>query len=68
MAREKQDYRPNIELLNTLFPGSAVLTEEQAMQAIGCKDRRTLKKHLGECYTSNNRISKTALARWMCGS
>jgi hypothetical protein len=39
---------------------------EQAMQVVGCEDRRTLKKHLGQ-YIVNKRISKVYLARYMCG-
>lgn len=66
MPREKQDYRPNMEILNTIFPNCAMLTERQAMDVTGYKDRRTLRKHLGNCF-ANNRISKAALARWMCG-
>ena len=66
VSREKQDYRANLEILNTLYPEHAMLTEQQAMEVTGYKDRRTLRKHLGNCF-ANNRISKAALARWMCG-
>lgn len=67
MSREKKDYRANIELLNNMFPNVAMLNENEVMQAIGCKDRRTVKKYLGKLFAANNRISKAALARWMCG-
>ena len=43
-----------------------MLSMEQAMQVIGCTDRRTLKKHLGK-YLVNKQISKVYLARYMCG-
>ena len=66
MAREKEDYRANLEILNTLYPDHVMLTEQQAMQVTGLLDRRTLRKHLGNCF-AGHRISKAALARWMCG-
>lgn len=66
MPREKQDYRANLEILNMLYPNQAMLTEQQAMEITGYKDRRTLRKYLGESI-ANHRISKVALARWMCG-
>lgn len=66
MAREKQDYRLNLEILNTMFPDQVMLTEQQAMKVTGYKDRRTLRKHIGNCFVGY-RVSKAALARWMCG-
>ena len=66
MAREHIDYRPNLELLNTRFPGCDMLTEQQAMEVTGYKTRATLRKHLGSSFV-NYRISKAAMARWMCG-
>ena len=66
MAREKDGYRENLELLNNRFPQHDLLSMEQAMQVIGCTDRRTLQKHLGK-YLVNKRISKVYLARYMCG-
>lgn len=66
MAREKDGYRENLELLNNRFPENDLLSMEQAMQVVGCEDRRTLKKHLGQ-YIVNKRISKVYLARYMCG-
>ena len=66
MAREKDGFRENLELLNNRFPMSDMLSMEQAMQVIGCTDRRTLKKYLGK-HLVNKRISKVFLARYMCG-
>lgn len=66
MAREKDGYRENLELLNNRFPMSDMLSMEQAMQVIGCTDRRTLKKYLGK-HLVNKQISKVFLARYMCG-
>lgn len=66
MAREKEDYRANLEILNTLYPDHVMLTEQQAMEVTGYKTRTTLRKHLGDSFV-NYRISKAALARWLCG-
>jgi hypothetical protein len=67
MAREHIDYRANLELLNNRFPECDMLTEQQAMEVTGYKTRTTLRKHLGTSFV-NYRISKAAMARWMCGS
>ena len=67
MARELQDYRANLEILNIRFPQHDMLTEEQAMEVTGYKTRSTLRKHLGVCF-AGKRISKAAMARWMCGA
>lgn len=67
MGREHPDYRANIEILNNRFPQHDMLTEEQAMEVTGYKTRSTLRKHLGLCF-AGNRISKAAMARWMCGT
>lgn len=67
MAREKQDYRENIQLLNERFPQHDMLTELQAMEVTGYKSRTTLRKHLGQSF-AGKRISKAAMARWMCGA
>lgn len=66
MARECADYRPNLEILNSRFPEHDMLTELQAMEVTGYKSRATLRKHLGAAF-NGKRISKAALARWMCG-
>ena len=66
MAREKDGYRENLELLNNRFPEHDLLSMEQVMQVTGDSDRRTLLKHLGQSFV-NKRISKVFLARYMCG-
>lgn len=66
MARERDGYRENLELLNIRYPEHDLLSMEQAMIVTGYADRRTLQKHLGK-YFVNNRISKVFLARYMCG-
>ena len=66
MARELLHYRENIEILNNRFPEHDMLTEEQAMEVTGYKTRSTLRKYLGRYFTGR-RISKAAMARWMCG-
>lgn len=66
MPREHPDYRNNIELLNLRFPDHDMLTREEALQVTGYKNMNTLMKYLGERFV-NKRISKAALARYMCG-
>lgn len=66
MAREKECYRENLEILNTRFPDHDMLTMEELMQVTGYKSINTVRKHFGKILV-NKRISKAALARWMCG-
>ncbi len=66
MAREKEDYRANIEQLNRLYPDKEMLTIREAMQVLGYGSVNTVKKHLGQRLV-HSRISKAALARYMCG-
>ena len=66
MAREKEGYRENLELLNNRFPDHDMLSIEEVMQVTGYKKRDTVRKHLGKSFV-NKRLSKTALARYMCG-
>lgn len=65
MAREKPGYRDNIELLNLRYPDHDMLSMREVMQVTGYSIN-TVKKHLGE-YFVNKRMSKAALARYMCG-
>ena len=66
MAREKEGYRENLEILNELFPGAVMLNMNQVMSVIGCADRRTLMRKIPNNWV-NNRLSKVYLARYMCG-
>lgn len=66
MAREKDGYRENLELLNMRFPEHDLLTVEEVMQVTGYTDRRSVMKYLGKNFV-NNRLSKVYLARYMCG-
>ena len=66
MAREKEGYRENLEILNELFPGSVMLNMNQVMSVIGCADRRTLMRKIPKNW-GDNRLSKVFLARYMCG-
>lgn len=66
MAREKEGYRENLELLNERFPGEDMLNMTQVMQVIGCTDRRTMRKKIPKNWVGN-RLSKVYLARYMCG-
>lgn len=67
MAREKQDYRHNLELLRDRFPGRMELGIVEVAEVLE-RDRRTLLKDrafparmIGNKYS----ISITALARYM---
>lgn len=64
MAREKEDFRTNIEQLNRLFPDREMLTIREAMQILGYSSPNTVKKYLSFVH---GKISKAALARYMCG-
>ena len=64
MAREKEDFRINIEQLNRLFPDREMLTMRESMQILGYTSPNTVKKYL---TFVNGKISKAALARYMCG-
>lgn len=66
MAREHPDYRANLEILNSRYPDHDMLSVEETMQVTGYKKRDSVMKHLGGSFV-NNRISKAALARYMCG-
>ena len=66
MAREKECYRENLEILNNRYPDHDMLTMEELMQVTGYKSINTVRKHFGKILV-NKRISKAALARWMCG-
>lgn len=66
MAREKEGYRDNLELLNLRFPEHDMLSVEEALQVTGYQKRDTLMRHLGDKFV-NRRISKVFLARYMCG-
>lgn len=66
MAREKECYRENLEILNTRYPDHDMLTIEQIMQVTGYRSINSIRKHLGNQLV-NRKISKAALARYMCG-
>ena len=65
MPREHPDYRDNLELLNELFPGIAMLNLDQVRDATGWKDYRTIRKYLP---VVGERVSKIAVAKMMCGN
>lgn len=67
MAREKEGYRDNLEILNNRFPDHDMLSVLEVLQVTGYTDRRTLFKHIGPANWANNRLSKVYLARYMCG-
>ena len=65
MAREKPGFRDNLELLNIRYPDHDMLSMQEVMQVTGFS-LNTVKKHLGQLFI-NKRLSKAALARYMCG-
>lgn len=65
MAREKEDYRSNIEQLNRLFPHHEALSLEEVAQVMNCSTK-TVRRNLGHLMVQR-KIMKTALARYMCG-
>ena len=66
MAREKDGYRYNLEILNNRFPDHDMLSMEEVLQVTGYTDRRTLIKYIGPSYWKNHRLSKAYLALYMC--
>lgn len=68
MAREKEGYRENLELLNNRFPGADMLTVDQVMEVTGWQDYRTINKYFGDHFTAGKTISKVFVAKWMCGA
>ena len=67
MAREREDYRSNLEIIQTTFPGKSVLSIQEVSRFLR-RDRRTLLKDrafpallVGGKYA----ITVTALARYM---
>ncbi len=66
MAREHPDYRANLEILNSRYPDHDMLSIDEVMQVTGYKKRDTVIRHLGVMFV-NCRLSKAALARYMCG-
>ena len=66
MAREKECYRENLEILNTRYPDHDMLSIEEIMQVTGYTSINTTRKHFGKMLV-NRRLSKAALARYMCG-
>lgn len=66
MAREKELYRENLEILNTRYPDHDMLSIDEIKSVTGFKSVNTVRKHFGKMLV-NRRLSKAALARYMCG-
>lgn len=60
---EKPDYRDNLELLNSMYPGKMMLSVAEVKAVTGWKDTRTVTKHL---KLTAGVVSKVAVARMMC--
>ena len=65
-CRYPNAYYKNLDRLNKLFPSTDMLNKKQVAKAIGCTDRRTVKKSIPYNW-AGNRISKVYVARYMCG-
>ena len=66
MSREKEDYRANLEILNSRFPDHDMLGMNEIMQVTGFTSKTTIRKYFGAKMVGH-RLSKAALARYMCG-
>lgn len=66
MSREKECYRENMEQLNRIFPNYEMLTLSEVMQVLKYRSPNTVRKYLRKKFV-NGKLSKTALARYMCG-
>ena len=64
MAREKEDFRANLERLNELYPDHEMLTIQETMKIMGYGSKNTVKKYVP---FTNSRVSKATIARIMCG-
>lgn len=64
MAREKEDFRVNLEQLNRLYPDREMLTIAEIMGILGYKSPNSVRKNIP---LINGRASKAAIARYMCG-
>lgn len=64
MPRENPDYRDNLELINTICPGPAMMSYEEIKKVTGWKSINTIKKRLP---VVNEQVSRVALAKYMCG-
>lgn len=65
MAREKEDFRANIELLNARFPDYDMLTIQDTMKVLGYSSPNSVKRRL---KFVDGKVSKAAVARYMCGT
>lgn len=65
MAREKEDYRANLERLNELFPDHEMLSVRETARVMGFTEK-TVKKYV-PFNGPARKVSKAALARIMCG-
>lgn len=64
MAREKEDFRINLEQLNRLYPDREMLTIPEIMGILGYKSANSVRKNI---RLVNGKASKATLARYMCG-
>lgn len=65
MSMEKELFRDNLERLDKAFPGRELLTQTEAAAYCGV-NRITLRDQVGT-VPGGTRISKTMLARYLCG-
>lgn len=66
---EAPGYRDNLALLNERYPCHDMLTIQECGVVLGLKHRQSIVKKLtgSGIRITGARVSKTALARYMCG-
>lgn len=72
---EKKDYRANLEMLGTLFPGKATITPKEAAAVMGANVNTVYDAMKKKYYPlPSNRLSAKKIvipiagfARWLCG-
>ena len=65
MAREHPDYRDTMEMLNTMFPGTAILKTRDVMTLLNVSEL-TVRRRLGHRFVGSG-LSKVILAKYLCG-
>ena len=66
MAREKPDYRGNLELINSMFPGKAALTYAEISRMFGYHKVTAQRKWASYYNKACGGVPVTTVARIMC--
>lgn len=67
MAREKPFYRENLEILNARYPDHDMLSPSEVAVVMGWKTPNTTRKYLTGMINEAGKVSKAAVAQYMCG-